>query len=106
MKNMTSISAWADIGSFRGSDLALGYVVCDVYADGDQISYGAGGTTGNVSANLAVLGWRVSLQARVGSDHAGQLVRDDLACSGVHLSDSFFDSAVSTPVVIVEQGPL
>ena len=104
MKNMTSTSLWTRNGSMRGRALTLGYVVCDVQADGDQISYSAGGTSGNVSANLAVLGWRVSLQGRVGADLAGQLVRDDLVCSGVHLSDSFIDSTISTPVVVVEQG--
>lgn len=104
MKIDTSTSAWMGYSPSRGRALALGYVVCDVQAEDGQISYSAGGTSGNVAANLAVLGWQVSLQARIGTDPAGQVVRDDLVCAGVHLSDSFADSTVATPVVVVEQG--
>lgn len=86
----------------RGRAISLGYVVCDVLADQDCISYSAGGTSGNVSANLAVLGWRVSLHARIGVDPAGQFVRDDLTAAGVQMSGSFLDAALSTPVVVVE----
>jgi fructokinase len=97
-----TISTEQRSGSSRGHALVLGYVVCDVLADGEHIAYSAGGTSGNVSANLAALGWRVSLQARVGADSAGEFVRQDLACAGVELDGFILDPNGFTPVVVIE----
>jgi sugar/nucleoside kinase (ribokinase family) len=81
---------------------ALGYVACDVTIKDDVVIYSAGGTSANVSANLAVLGWQVILHARIGIDVAGQVIHEDLENDGVELAESARDPEVSTPVVIVE----
>ncbi len=66
---------------------ALGYVTCDVTIRDDVVIYSAGGTSANVSANLAVLGWQVILHARIGIDAAGQVIHEDLANDGVELAE-------------------
>ena len=81
---------------------ALGYVACDVTMKDDVVTYSAGGTSANVSANLAVLGWQVILHARIGIDAAGQVVHEELENDGVELAESARDPNVSTPVVVVE----
>jgi fructokinase len=80
---------------------AFGYVACDVTVRDRMVAYSAGGTSANVSANMAVLGWQVKLHARLGVDTAGRLVQDDLKNDGVELSGACVDPEVSTPVVIV-----
>ena len=64
--------------------------------------YSAGGTSANVAANLAVLGWSALLHARIGMDPAGVLVQEDLQRDGVELATSYIEPGLSTPVVIVE----
>ena len=81
---------------------AFGYVACDVTVRDAMVAYSAGGTSANVSANLAVLGWQVKLHARLGVDTAGRLIQDDLNNDGVELSGARIDPDVSTPVVIIE----
>lgn len=81
---------------------AFGYVACDVTVRDNRVAYSAGGTSANVAANLAVLGWQVKLYARIGTDAAGQFVQEDLTNDGVELAVKCIDPKVSTPVVIVE----
>jgi fructokinase len=81
---------------------SLGYVACDVTMKDDVVTYSAGGTSANVSANLAVLGWQVMLHARIGIDVAGKVIHEELENDGVELVESARDPNVSTPVVVVE----
>ncbi|MEM7574202.1 MAG: sugar kinase [Bacteroidota bacterium] len=45
-----------------------------------------GGSPANMAGNLARLSWRTALVATVGRDGAGQLIRDQLASTGMDLS--------------------
>jgi fructokinase len=59
----------------------------------------AGGTCGNVLANLAFLGWRSVPIARLGDDGPGRIVRADLARCGVDLSLLRLAPEETTPVI-------
>jgi fructokinase len=67
-------------------------VVCAGYMPLDLVHYGertwrrAGGTSGNVAAILAFLGWDASLAGRVGDDLAGEELIHDLSRTGVDTS--------------------
>lgn len=67
----------------------------------------AGGTCGNVMADLAVLGWQAYPLTDVGSDEAGRLFLSDLARWGVRLDLVRQHSAGETPVIVhhIEDGP-
>lgn len=67
----------------------------------------AGGTCGNVLADLAVLGWQAYPLTDVGTDEAGRLFLGDLARWGVRLDLVRQHSARETPVIVhhIEDGP-
>jgi fructokinase len=60
----------------------------------------AGGTCGNVLANLAYLGWQAYPLADLGDDDPGQRFTNDLARWGVHLDLIRHVSGEQTPVII------
>lgn len=81
-----------------------GFVALDVVLDlkaGTEVRFG-GGTCGNVLTILAFLGWRATPIARLSSDSAGVLVREDLKRWGVDLGQIGLEPVAPTPVVIEE----
>ena len=82
--------------------LAVGYVVLDVLIHSSGVGHSAGGTAGNVAANLAYFGWRSTVAAQYGDDPAGDHLKADLARSGVSGRALVLRSDFSTPVVIHE----
>lgn len=88
--------------------LSVGYLVLDVITTTHVVGRNAGGTAGNVAANLAWLGQRSGLLARIGNDVAGELLRNDLSGAGVNTSHVYRSADVETPMLIqrlTESGP-
>lgn len=88
--------------------LSVGYLVLDVITTTHVVGRNAGGTAGNVAANLAWLGQRAGLLARIGNDAAGELLRNDLSGAGVDTSHVHRSADVETPILIqrlTESGP-
>ena len=88
-----------------GSALSVGYTVLDVIVHAGRIGHSAGGTAGNVAANLAHLGWRSGLAALCGDDPAGSHIRADLSAVGVNLEGVVVKRNMTTPTVIHEVLP-
>ena len=88
-----------------GSVLSVGYTVLDVIVHAGGVGHSAGGTAGNVAANLAHLGWHSDLAALCGDDPAGAHVRADLSAVGVSLEGIVVESTMTTPTVIHEVLP-
>lgn len=82
--------------------LSVGYVVLDVLVHGDCLGHSAGGTAGNVAANLSYFGWDAVAAAQHGDDPAGNHLRDDLERAGVSLLGLRMLKDFTTPVVIHE----
>lgn len=60
----------------------------------------AGGTSGNVSAGLAFLGWNVVGIGRLAHDVGGEFVRRDLARWGVNTEHLGLEPVAATPIVL------
>jgi fructokinase len=86
----------------RSSVLSTGYITLDVLIHGKTIRHAAGGTAGNVAANLAWLGVRSSVAGVVGEDGPGALVIDDLRTAGVDTSMLVRARDWKTPTLIHE----
>ena len=84
------------------SVMAAGYLALDVVVTAEGIWHSAGGTAGNVAANLAFLGCPSALAAVVGNDPVGDHLRRDLADAGVRTKYISRTAGSSTPVVIHE----
>lgn len=84
------------------SALSVGYCTVDVIHSSGTISHRAGGTACNVAANLAYLGWKASVVARLGRDAAGRRLRGDLQLGGVDVSLMEDDANVESPVIVQE----
>ena len=82
--------------------LSVGYVVLDVLVHGDCLGHSAGGTAGNVAANLSYFGWDAATAALLGDDPAGNHLRADLKKAGVSSSGLRLLKDFTTPVVIHE----
>ncbi len=91
-----------DMLSTRGSSLSAGFVALDVVIHDQRLGHAAGGTAGNVAANLAFFGWRSSVAGVVGGDPAGRHLLANLASAGVDVSSLRAMPGASTPVVIHE----
>lgn len=61
-----------------------------------------GGSPANMAGNLARLSWRTALVATVGQDGAGQLIRDQLASTGMDLSQ-LRSAAEPTTLILVSR---
>lgn len=88
--------------------LSVGYLVLDVIATTRMVGRSAGGTAGNVAANLAWLDYRASLLARIGDDAAGEVLQADLSNAGVDTTHIHRSPDVKTPILIqrlTESGP-
>ena len=82
--------------------LSVGYVVLDVLVHGDCLGHSAGGTAGNVAANLSYFGWDAATAALHGDDPAGTHLRADLKKAGVSSTWLQERKDFITPVVIHE----
>ena len=82
--------------------LVAGFVALDVIfgLDDPAPRFYAGGTSGNVCAGLAFLGWDVLAVGRLSQDVAGEMVRRDLERWGVDTSFLGLTPAASTPIVL------
>lgn len=88
--------------------LSVGYLVLDVITTTHVVGRNAGGTAGNVAANLAWLGQRSGLLARIGNDVAGEFLRNELWGAGVDTTHVYRSADVETPMLIqrlTESGP-
>lgn len=83
--------------------VGTGLVALDVVFRGDEstpLRKCAGGTCGNVLAILSFLGWRSAPIAKLAPDHAGAIVRADLATWGVDTRFLGIAATAATPVVV------
>lgn len=82
--------------------LAAGLVALDIVfgLDDPAPRFYAGGTSGNVAAGLAFLGWDVSAISRLSDDVAGEFVRRDLERWGVNTTNLGLAPAAPTPIVL------
>ena len=88
--------------STAGSILSAGFVALDVIIHEDYLGHAAGGTAGNVAANLSFFGWRSAVAGVIGDDPAGQHLVADFFAAGVDVSNLQVVADASTPVVIHE----
>ena len=86
----------------QGRYCPVGHVVLDVVIHEGGIGHSAGGTAGNVAANLAYFGWDSTVAAQHGDDPAGRHLRADLARAGVAATALIQRQAMTTPVVLHE----
>ena len=86
----------------RKAVLSVGYVVLDVLVHRNGLGHSAGGTAGNVAANLSYLGWDAATAALHGDDPAGDHLRADLLKAGVSSRGLLRRQDFTTPVVIHE----
>jgi len=86
----------------RKAVLTVGYVVLDVLVHRTGLGHSAGGTAGNVAANLSYLGWDAATAALHGDDPAGDHLRADLLRAGVSSRGLLRRPDSTTPVVIHE----
>lgn len=87
-----------------GSVLCSGYLVLDIVSHGKVLARTAGGTAGNVAANLSWLGHTSALLSRIGTDPAGDAVVADLAANGVDPGWLQRDPDVETPCLVHRVG--
>lgn len=86
----------------RKAVLTVGYVVLDVLLHQGGLGHSAGGTAGNVAANLSYFGWDAATAALYGDDPAGSHLRADLLKAGVSSRGLLQRKDFTTPVVIHE----
>jgi fructokinase len=80
-----------------------GFIALDVvYAPDRPPLLAAGGSCGNVSANLAALGFRALPVVVLGDDEEGRIISRDLLHEGVELTFVEMRQGVRTPIVIHE----
>jgi fructokinase len=81
--------------------MGCGLVALDIVVHGGRrVAYsGVGGTVGNVLAIMAGLGWHSIPMVRLGADHAGMRVLDELTALGVDTRYLALDRQLATPVV-------
>jgi fructokinase len=84
------------------SVLTSGFVALDVIRSDQGVWMRAGGTAGNVAANLAYFGWKARIAGLIGRDEAGRIVSRDLSDAGVDTSDLYQHDEVGTPLVLHE----
>jgi fructokinase len=84
------------------SVLASGFVALDVVHRDHNVWMRAGGTAGNVAANLAYFGWKARITGLIGRDEAGRIISRDLSDAGVDTSDLYQYGEVGTPLVLHE----
>jgi fructokinase len=97
---MTRIDLHLKRAAEGATALGSGFLALDVI-DGDLGQFAAvGGSCGNVLTILAWLGWSSTPVARLGSDPAGNFVREELEAYGVQLRHVSASANIQTPVVL------
>jgi fructokinase len=84
------------------SVLASGFVALDVVRSCQSVWMCAGGTAGNVAANLAYFGWKARIAGLIGRDDVGRIVHRDLTRGGVDTSELCQQNEIGTPLVLHE----
>lgn len=82
------------------SVLAVGYIPLDIVSYQQRVWHAAGGTAGNVAAILAFLGWKASVAAELGDDHAGKRLRRDLQKANVSVEHVRLGADRETPRLV------
>ena len=83
--------------------LCCGYIALDLVSyKGRLVRRAAGGTAGNVAANMAFLGWRAHVAGIVGADAAGRTLMSDLKKAAVNTDELVAREDVGTPLVLHE----
>ena len=89
--------------------ICLGRAAVDLYGqqtggrleDMQSFAKYLGGSSGNLAAGLARLGCRSSMLTRVGDEHMGRFVREQLATEGVDVSHVVTDPTRLTALVVL-----
>src|SRR5262249_33269917 len=84
------------------SVLARGFVALDVVRSDQGVWMRAGGTAGNVAANLPYFGWQARIAGWIGRDDVGRIGIHALSDAGVDTSVLYQDDEVGTPIVLHE----
>jgi fructokinase len=82
--------------------LCAGYIALDLISYKDRLAHRAGGTAGNVAANLAYLGWNARVAGVIGHDAAARVLLSDLKKVGVNIDDMILRPEGGTPLVLHE----
>jgi fructokinase len=98
MKKGTRAPAAVGVSQSR-TVLAAGYLALDAVLYQGRATLRAGGTAGNVASNLAFFGWGANVVGRVGADHLGTALQEDLSKAGVATKHLESSDTASTPVV-------
>lgn len=85
----------------RPTTLCTGYIALDLVSYNGGLAQRAGGTAGNVAANLAFLGWRSTVVGNIGNDAAGRRLVTNLNEVGV-TTTGLRRAKTGTPVVLHE----
>ncbi|KGQ59261.1 5-dehydro-2-deoxygluconokinase, partial [Gallibacterium anatis DSM 16844 = F 149] len=89
--------------------ICLGRVAVDLYAqqigsrleDASSFAKYLGGSSGNVAYGTAIQGLKSSMLARVGDEHMGRFLREELQSVGVDTSHLITDKERLTALVIL-----
>lgn len=89
--------------------ICLGRIAIDLYAQqvgsplekAQSFSKYLGGSSGNIAYDCARQGLRVSMLARVGDDHFGRFIKNQLEAAGVDISHIIFDKKHLTALAIL-----
>jgi fructokinase len=82
--------------------LCCGYIALDLISYKGRLVRRAGGTAGNVAANLAFLGWQAQVGGVIGNDAAGRALTTDLRRAGVNADELIGRPDSGTPLVVHE----
>lgn len=85
--------------------LGTGLIALDIILDADRnlISYGLGGSAGNVLSILASLGWRSSPVGKLGCDVAADIILDEFRSLKANLELIVQEHSAPTPVIYQHQ---
>lgn len=85
--------------------LGTGLIALDIILDADRnlLSYGLGGSAGNVLSILASLGWSSSPVGQLGYDTAADIILDEFRTLKANLEFVVQDQSVITPVIYQHQ---
>lgn len=85
--------------------LGTGLIALDIVLDADQrlLSYGLGGSAGNVLSILASLGWLSSPIGKLGCDVAGEIILEEFRSLNANLKLIVQEHSVPTPVIYQHQ---
>lgn len=85
--------------------LGTGLIALDIILDADKqlLSYGLGGSAGNVLSILASLGWSSSPIGKLGCDVAGEIILEEFRSLNANLELIVQEHGIPTPVIYQHQ---